>query len=141
MTSLDQLLRLAWYYTSHKSVFFILSYLPYSRFVLSASNANVYVLYTQMGYGKTEQTGSGIHFRQYSRAFVVQDSSNNRVALICADIGMATQIVKIEVNVVIVVKYVCLNGSAILTISLVCERKLANACMGFAVTASKRYSY
>ena len=50
-----------------------------------------------MGYGKTDQAASGIHFRQYSRAFVLQDSSNNRVVLICADIGMATQIVKIEV--------------------------------------------
>ena len=52
----------------------------------------------QMGYAKSSQTGSGIHFRQYSRAFIIADSSNKRVVFISADIGMGTQIVKIEVS-------------------------------------------
>lgn len=50
-----------------------------------------------MGYANLDQVGSGIHFRQYSRTFIMADSSNKRVVFICADIGMATQIVKLEV--------------------------------------------
>ena len=56
-----------------------------------------------MGYAKSEQVGSGIHFRQYSRAFIIVDSSNSRVVLISADIGMATQIVKIEVGITMII--------------------------------------
>ena len=52
----------------------------------------------QMGYAKSDQVGSGIHFRQYSRTFIVADSSHRRVVFISADIGMGTQIVKIEVG-------------------------------------------
>ena len=51
----------------------------------------------QMGYAKSEQVGTGIHFRQYSRAYIMADSSNNRVVFISADISMGTQIVKIQV--------------------------------------------
>ena len=54
----------------------------------------------QMGYAKSDQVGSGIHFRQYSRAFIIADSSNKRVVFISADIGMGTQIVKIEVGII-----------------------------------------
>ena len=51
-----------------------------------------------MGYANLDQIGNGIHFRQYSRAFIVADiMNNNRVVFICADIALASQIVKIEV--------------------------------------------
>ena len=56
-----------------------------------------------MGYAKSEQVGSGIHFRQYSRAFIIADSSNSRVVFVSADIGMATQIVKIKVGITIII--------------------------------------
>ena len=55
----------------------------------------------QMGYANSEQVGSGIHFRQYSRAYIIADSSNNRVVFISADIHAGTQIVKIEVGIII----------------------------------------
>ena len=56
-----------------------------------------------MGYAKSEQVGSGIHLRQYSRTFIIADSSNSRVVFISADIGMATQIVKIKVGITIII--------------------------------------
>ena len=51
-----------------------------------------------MGYAVPTQIGRGIHLRQYSRAFIIADSTNtSRVVFISADICMATQAVKIQV--------------------------------------------
>ncbi|XP_076318087.1 neutral ceramidase isoform X1 [Tachypleus tridentatus] len=49
-----------------------------------------------MGYAKMSQTTGGIHFRQYSRAFVFGDGKN-RVVFASLDNGMASQLVKLEV--------------------------------------------
>ena len=52
-----------------------------------------------MGYGKSDQKVSGIHFRQYSRTFIIGDYNNNdRVVFISADIGRASQAIKIKVK-------------------------------------------
>jgi len=52
----------------------------------------------QMGYANPVQTASGLHLRLYSRAFVVADTGNKtRVAFASVDMGMASQIVKLEV--------------------------------------------
>lgn len=51
-----------------------------------------------MGYGKSGQDTAGIHFRTYSRAFIVADDNNNRICFVNADIAMISQIVRIEVG-------------------------------------------
>lgn len=51
-----------------------------------------------MGYAMPQQISNGIHFRQYSRAFILADSLNRtKVVFINADICMGSQIMKIEV--------------------------------------------
>ncbi|XP_045820262.1 neutral ceramidase 1-like isoform X1 [Trifolium pratense] len=50
-----------------------------------------------MGYAKTEQLASGIHFRLRSRAFIVAASKGNRVVFVNLDACMASQIVTIKV--------------------------------------------
>ncbi len=50
-----------------------------------------------MGYGKFDQTATGIHQRQFCRAFVVADSGK-RIAFVSADAGMMSQLVKMEVK-------------------------------------------
>ena len=52
-----------------------------------------------MGYAMPQQISNGIHFRQYSRAFILADSLNRtKVVFINADICMGSQIMKIEVS-------------------------------------------
>ena len=52
-----------------------------------------------MGYAMPQQISNGIHFRQYSRAFILADSLNRtKVVFINADICMGSQIMKIEVG-------------------------------------------
>lgn len=50
-----------------------------------------------MGYANLKQTGRGLHLRQFSRAFVVEDADNNRVAYASVDAGMMGYGVKREV--------------------------------------------
>lgn len=51
-----------------------------------------------MGFAQFNQIAHGIHFRQYSRAFIIADAQKQtRVVFVNADIGMASQIVKIQV--------------------------------------------
>ncbi|RWS16014.1 neutral ceramidase-like protein [Dinothrombium tinctorium] len=50
-----------------------------------------------MGYGKADQDASGLHFRLYSRAFVIIDSVGNRVCYVNNDLGMISTAVKQEV--------------------------------------------
>ncbi|EEB18244.1 Neutral ceramidase precursor, putative [Pediculus humanus corporis] len=51
---------------------------------------------TLMGYGKFEQKGSGIHTRQYSKAYVVDDG-DNRLVFVNVDVGMMADGVRIQV--------------------------------------------
>ena len=51
-----------------------------------------------MGYAMPTQISSGIHFRQYSRAFIMADSLNKTsVVFINADVCMGSQIMKMQV--------------------------------------------
>ena len=52
-----------------------------------------------MGYAVPTQVTRGIHFRQWSRAFIIADpTGSNRVVFVNVDICMGTQILKIQVN-------------------------------------------
>lgn len=50
-----------------------------------------------MGYAKTEQVASGIHFRLRARAFIVAASKGNRVVFVNIDACMASQVVTTKV--------------------------------------------
>lgn len=50
-----------------------------------------------MGYGNTEQSTSGIHFRLRARTFIVAERKGNRVVFVNLDACMAPQIVTIKV--------------------------------------------
>ena len=49
-----------------------------------------------MGYASPSPKTAGIHMRQYSRAFVIDDGTK-RVVYVSVDCGMIDQIVKTEV--------------------------------------------
>ncbi|XP_050428136.1 neutral ceramidase [Adelges cooleyi] len=51
---------------------------------------------TFMGYGKMDQRGMGIHLRQFSRAFIIEDG-NSRIAFVSVDSAMLGDNMKIEV--------------------------------------------
>ncbi|XP_050531888.1 neutral ceramidase-like [Daktulosphaira vitifoliae] len=51
---------------------------------------------TFMGYGQSEQIGMGIHLRQFSRAFVIEDGSS-RITFVCIDAAMVSDNVKLAV--------------------------------------------
>ncbi len=52
-----------------------------------------------MGYAMPTQINKGIHFRQYSRAFIIADAEKkSSVVFVNADICMGTQIMKMEVS-------------------------------------------
>lgn len=51
-----------------------------------------------MGYAKPGQDTAGIHFRLYSRAFVIADQDGKRVCIVNCDLAMLSQIVKLEVS-------------------------------------------
>lgn len=40
-----------------------------------------------MGYAKMDQRGQGIHLRQFSRAFIIEDG-HERFVFVTADVGM-----------------------------------------------------
>lgn len=50
-----------------------------------------------MGYGRMEQTGEGIHLRQFSRAFVIEDSMT-RIAFVSIDSAMMGDHVRTDVS-------------------------------------------
>ena len=50
-----------------------------------------------MGYAKQGQNTKGIHIRQFSRAFVFEESGSRNV-FVSADLGMMSQLVKMKVN-------------------------------------------
>ena len=48
------------------------------------------------------QIAHGIHFRQYSRAFIIADAQKkSRVVFVSADICMGSQIMKMQVSITI----------------------------------------
>jgi neutral ceramidase len=49
-----------------------------------------------MGYANPAQFSAGIHLRQFSRAFIIEDEST-RVVFVNVDCGMIDQIIKTEV--------------------------------------------
>lgn len=51
----------------------------------------------QLGYGKMEQRGEGIHLRQFSRAFVIEDETS-RIAFVSIDSAMMGDHVRSEVG-------------------------------------------
>lgn len=51
-----------------------------------------------MGYAKIGQDTSGIHTRLYARTVVIADQHNTRIAYVNVDLAGATQIVKLQVN-------------------------------------------
>ena len=57
------------------------------------------------------QIAKGIHFRQYSRAFIVVDGSNdtNRVVFVSIDACMGTQVMKNKVLPVLFVVEICMQ--------------------------------
>lgn len=56
-------------------------------------------MYTQMGYAMPTQISHGIHFRQWSRAFIVADAAgSSRVVFVNVDICMGTQVLKMQVS-------------------------------------------
>ena len=56
-------------------------------------------VHCQMGYAMPQQTAHGIHFRQWSRAFIIADSQNKtRVVFVNADICMGSQVIKMQVS-------------------------------------------
>ena len=57
------------------------------------------LLCLQMGYAKPQQYTSGIHIRQWSRAFVIADAQQkSRIVFVSIDACMGTQILKNEVR-------------------------------------------
>lgn len=50
-----------------------------------------------MGYAKQGQNTKGIHTRQYSRAFIIEDEDKSRVVFVSIDCAMMGQLVKMFV--------------------------------------------
>ena len=80
-----------------------------------------------MGYAMPAQTSHGIHFRQYSRAFIFADAEKkNRVVFVNIDICMGSQAIKIEVGGV---TCVCVSLSLSLSLSLCVCVCVCGVCM------------
>lgn len=52
---------------------------------------------TQMGYANIEQQGEGLHLRQFSRAFIIEDENQNRLVFVSVDAAMMSHAVKRDV--------------------------------------------
>lgn len=66
--------------------------------MLNTMLTHLFCYYLKMGYAKSGQDTAGIHFRLYSRAFVLADERGTRVVMVNCDLGMISQIVHLEVN-------------------------------------------
>lgn len=51
-----------------------------------------------MGYANIEQQGEGIHLRQFSRAFIIEDEQENRVVFVSVDAAMMSHVIKRDVT-------------------------------------------
>ncbi|KAH9361563.1 hypothetical protein HPB48_001440 [Haemaphysalis longicornis] len=63
----------------------------------------------KLGYAKTGQSSSGIHFRVYSRAFIIGDGAS-RVVIVNVDSGMIGDIVKMKVSLAVFLFTSALSG-------------------------------
>ena len=54
-------------------------------------------MFFKMGYADITQTGKGIHTRQYSRSFIIEGDSRNRLVFVSVDSGMMGHSLKLEV--------------------------------------------
>lgn len=52
----------------------------------------------QMGYANPAQTSHGLHLRQFSRAFIIEDKAGTNVLFINIDACMFSQGLKLEVT-------------------------------------------
>jgi neutral ceramidase len=50
-----------------------------------------------MGYANMDQRGQGIHMRQFSRAFILQDSNGRRVVYASVEVGMISHAMRRDV--------------------------------------------
>lgn len=66
-----------------------------------------------MGYGKLSQKGTGLHLRQFSRAFIFDDGST-RLAIVTVDCGMVGDGVRLKVS--LIPNYLWLGIVAIATV-------------------------
>ena len=65
-----------------------------------------------MGYAMPQQTAHGIHFRQWSRAFIIADSQNKtRVVFVNVDVCMGTQLMKMQVSTYSLYQLCCIYSS------------------------------
>ena len=55
-----------------------------------------------MGYANPAQLSAGIHTRQYSRAFIVDDGAK-RVVFVSVDCALMDQVIKTEVRILILI--------------------------------------
>ena len=53
---------------------------------------------SQMGYASTSQRGEGIHMRQFSRVFIVQDNAGRRIVYASVDAGMISHAIRRDVS-------------------------------------------
>lgn len=54
--------------------------------------------FKQMGYAQTSQRAAGIHTRQWSRAFIVQDVQGRRIVFVSAEIQAISDAMKRDVS-------------------------------------------
>ena len=57
-----------------------------------------------MGYANPAQLSAGIHTRQYSRAFIVDDGAK-RVVFVSVDCALMDQVIKTEVCILILIVF------------------------------------
>lgn len=63
-----------------------------------------------MGYAKLSQNAAGIHLRLFSRAFIIHENRGTRpVLFINLDLGMASELLKIEVSLPTKQQIACQN--------------------------------
>ena len=63
-----------------------------------------------MGYANPAQLSAGIHTRQYSRAFIVDDGAK-RVVFVSVDCALMDQVIKTEVRILIIIVFKFQDGA------------------------------
>lgn len=67
-------------------------------FLLFKSTRLIFYFCVKMGYAKVTQKGTGLHLRQYARAFILDDG-NQSVAFVSVDVGMIGYGLRKEVHI------------------------------------------
>ena len=63
-----------------------------------------------MGYANPAQLSAGIHTRQYSRAFIIDDGAK-RVVFVSVDCALMDQVIKTEVRILIIIVFKFQDGA------------------------------